>query len=122
MALTDARVARQYEHNRVFAGRNWNNGEVVGARPSCVIHSAPLLMLPAAAPVLELVLRGAGGAFLHTSWLLSTFCHEVSGHARGIFRITPIISARFPASAHKGTSGPYDSGAFLLTAEWLRST
>ncbi|KAI0749788.1 WLM domain-containing protein [Daedaleopsis nitida] len=45
----------EYEHNQVFAGRNWNNGEVV-----------------------ELVLRGAGGSFLPTSWLLSTLCHELA--------------------------------------------
>ncbi|KAI0775183.1 WLM domain-containing protein [Trametes elegans] len=45
----------EYEHNKVFAGRNWNNGEVV-----------------------ELVLRGAGGGFLPTSWLLSTLCHELA--------------------------------------------
>ncbi|KAI0359833.1 WLM-domain-containing protein [Trametes cingulata] len=45
----------EYEHNKVFAGRNWNNGEVV-----------------------ELVLRGANGAFLPTSWLLSTLCHELA--------------------------------------------
>ncbi|RPD60107.1 WLM-domain-containing protein [Lentinus tigrinus ALCF2SS1-6] len=45
----------EYEHNQVFAGRNWNNGEVI-----------------------ELVLRGAGGNVLPTSWLLSTLCHELA--------------------------------------------
>ncbi|EJF64929.1 WLM-domain-containing protein [Dichomitus squalens LYAD-421 SS1] len=45
----------EYEHNKVFAGRNWNNGETV-----------------------ELVLRGAHGGFLPTSWLLSTLCHELA--------------------------------------------
>ncbi|PCH42161.1 WLM-domain-containing protein [Wolfiporia cocos MD-104 SS10] len=45
----------EYEHNRVFAGRNWNNGEVV-----------------------ELVLRGASGALLPVSWLMSTLCHELA--------------------------------------------
>ncbi|KAF9820906.1 hypothetical protein IEO21_01133 [Rhodonia placenta] len=45
----------EYEHNRVFAGRNWNNGEVV-----------------------ELVLRGLSGAFMPLSWLMSTFCHELA--------------------------------------------
>ncbi|KAF4571104.1 hypothetical protein EYR36_001625 [Pleurotus pulmonarius] len=44
----------EYEFNKVFAGRNWNNGETV-----------------------ELVLRGADGAFQPVSWLMSTFCHEV---------------------------------------------
>ncbi|KAI0719312.1 WLM-domain-containing protein [Cerioporus squamosus] len=47
----------EYEHNQVFAGRNWNNGETI-----------------------ELVLRGAGGNFLPTSWLLSTLCHEHMNH------------------------------------------
>ncbi|KAJ7650333.1 WLM domain-containing protein [Roridomyces roridus] len=45
----------EYENNKVFAGRNWNNGEVV-----------------------ELVLRRADGSFLPTSWLMSTFCHELA--------------------------------------------
>ncbi|KAI0671770.1 WLM domain-containing protein [Trametes maxima] len=45
----------EYQHNQVFAGQNWNNGEVV-----------------------ELVLRNPGGAFLPTAWLLSTLCHELA--------------------------------------------
>ncbi|KAK7047554.1 hypothetical protein VNI00_006322 [Paramarasmius palmivorus] len=45
----------EYEHNSVFAGRNWNNGETV-----------------------ELVLRRPGGSFLPTSWLMSTLCHELA--------------------------------------------
>ncbi|KAL0565205.1 hypothetical protein V5O48_016821 [Marasmius crinis-equi] len=45
----------EYEHNSVFAGRNWNNGETV-----------------------ELVLRRPGGTFLPTSWLMSTLCHELA--------------------------------------------
>ncbi|KAI0635959.1 WLM-domain-containing protein [Trametes polyzona] len=45
----------EYEHNKVFAGRNWNNGEVI-----------------------ELVLRNGNGDFLPTSWLLSTLCHELA--------------------------------------------
>ncbi|OBZ72449.1 DNA-dependent metalloprotease WSS1 [Grifola frondosa] len=45
----------EYEHNKVFAGRNWNNGETV-----------------------ELVLRGVSGAFLPISWLMSTLCHELA--------------------------------------------
>lgn len=56
----------EYEHNRVFAGRNWNNGEVV-----------------------ELVLRGLSGAFMPLSWLMSTFCHEV----RSCVRPTRLISS-----------------------------
>ncbi|KAL4252307.1 DNA-dependent metalloprotease WSS1-like protein [Abortiporus biennis] len=45
----------EYEYNKVFAGRNWNNGETV-----------------------EVVLRGASGTYLPTSWLMSTFCHELA--------------------------------------------
>ncbi|KAG7451134.1 WLM-domain-containing protein [Guyanagaster necrorhizus] len=47
----------EYEHNGVFAGRNWNNGETV-----------------------ELVLRRPGGSFLPTYWLMSTLCHEYMNH------------------------------------------
>ncbi|KAF8638289.1 hypothetical protein AX17_002309 [Amanita inopinata Kibby_2008] len=45
----------EYEHNKVFAGRNWNNGETV-----------------------ELVLRKQDGSFLPTFWLMSTLCHELA--------------------------------------------
>ncbi|EGN99171.1 hypothetical protein SERLA73DRAFT_73725 [Serpula lacrymans var. lacrymans S7.3] len=45
----------EYEYNRVFAGRNWNNGETV-----------------------ELVLRGVNGLLLPTHWLISTLCHELA--------------------------------------------
>ncbi|KAJ7284943.1 WLM domain-containing protein [Mycena rebaudengoi] len=45
----------EYEHNMVFAGRNWNNGEVV-----------------------ELVLRRPNGSFLPTSWLMGVLCHELA--------------------------------------------
>ncbi|KAI8980209.1 WLM domain-containing protein [Trametes punicea] len=45
----------EYEYNKVFAGRNWNNGEVV-----------------------ELVLRNSAGGFLPIQWLLSTLCHELA--------------------------------------------
>ncbi|KAJ3801820.1 WLM domain-containing protein [Lentinula aff. detonsa] len=45
----------EYEHNAVFAGRNWNNGETV-----------------------ELVLRRPSGSFLPSSWLMSTLCHELA--------------------------------------------
>ncbi|KAL4081832.1 WLM domain-containing protein [Scleroderma yunnanense] len=44
-----------YEFNRVFSGRNWNNGETV-----------------------ELVLRGANGSLLPVHWLMSTLCHELA--------------------------------------------
>ncbi|PFH52957.1 hypothetical protein AMATHDRAFT_73782 [Amanita thiersii Skay4041] len=45
----------EYEHNSVFAGRNWNSGETV-----------------------ELVLRRQDGLFLPTYWLMSTLCHELA--------------------------------------------
>ncbi|KAJ6619705.1 WLM domain-containing protein [Mycena sp. CBHHK59/15] len=45
----------EYEHNKVFAGRNWNNGETV-----------------------ELVLRRADGSFLPASWLMGVLCHELA--------------------------------------------
>ncbi|KAH8092588.1 WLM-domain-containing protein [Cristinia sonorae] len=45
----------EYEYNRVFAGRNWNNGECV-----------------------EIVLRGPTGAYYSSSWLLGTLCHELA--------------------------------------------
>ncbi|KAF9247276.1 WLM domain-containing protein [Melanogaster broomeanus] len=45
----------EYEYNRVFAGRNWNNGETV-----------------------ELVLRSSSGSLLPTHWLMSTLCHELA--------------------------------------------
>ncbi|KAJ7127034.1 WLM domain-containing protein [Mycena epipterygia] len=45
----------EYEYNKVFAGRNWNNGETV-----------------------ELVLRRPDGSFLPTSWLMGTLCHELA--------------------------------------------
>ncbi|KAI0264513.1 WLM domain-containing protein [Gloeopeniophorella convolvens] len=45
----------EYEHNNVFAGRNWNNGETV-----------------------ELVLRRRDGSFVSTSWLMGTLCHELA--------------------------------------------
>ena len=32
--LRSKRPTQQYEHNKVFAGRNWNNGETVGENPS----------------------------------------------------------------------------------------
>ncbi|KAH9178287.1 WLM domain-containing protein [Lactarius sanguifluus] len=50
----------EYEHNDVFAGRNWNNGETV-----------------------ELVLRRRDGSFTSTSWLMGTLCHEHMNHGPG---------------------------------------
>ncbi|KAF5382042.1 hypothetical protein D9615_004326 [Tricholomella constricta] len=45
----------EYEHNNVFAGRNWNAGETV-----------------------ELVLRRSDRTFLPTFWTMSTLCHELA--------------------------------------------
>ncbi|GJE88737.1 WLM-domain-containing protein [Phanerochaete sordida] len=45
----------EYEHNKVFLGRNWNAGETI-----------------------EIVLRGAGGGYLPTYALMSTLCHELA--------------------------------------------
>ncbi|KZT22356.1 WLM-domain-containing protein [Neolentinus lepideus HHB14362 ss-1] len=45
----------EYEYNQVFAGRNWEAGEIV-----------------------ELVLRRPDGRFYPNSWLLSTLCHELA--------------------------------------------
>ncbi|TFL03979.1 WLM domain-containing protein [Pterulicium gracile] len=45
----------EYEHNQVFSGRNWNNGETI-----------------------ELVLRRPDGSFVPTAFIMSTFCHELA--------------------------------------------
>ncbi|KAG1747179.1 WLM domain-containing protein [Suillus paluster] len=45
----------EYEYNRVFAGRNWSNGETI-----------------------ELVLKSANGSFVPIHWLMSTLCHELA--------------------------------------------
>ncbi|KAI0077919.1 WLM-domain-containing protein [Panus rudis PR-1116 ss-1] len=45
----------EYEYNKVFAGRNWNNGETI-----------------------EIVLKNAMGLYYPTSWLMSTLCHELA--------------------------------------------
>ena len=74
----------QYEYNQVFAGRNWNNGETVGGCCFGFLRSG--VSQPNGSRSTELVLRGPGGSFYHTSWLMSTFCHEVRGYPR------PLIS------------------------------
>ncbi len=45
----------EFEWNREFAGRNWNNGETV-----------------------ELVLRRQDGSFAPLQWVLMVFCHELA--------------------------------------------
>ncbi|KAL1744844.1 WLM domain-containing protein [Schizophyllum fasciatum] len=47
----------EYEHNKVFLGRNWNAGETI-----------------------ELVLRGPDGSFMPTHFIMSTLCHEHMNH------------------------------------------
>ncbi|KAL1679005.1 WLM domain-containing protein [Schizophyllum commune] len=47
----------EYEHNKVFLGRNWNAGETI-----------------------ELVLRRPDGSFMPTHFIMSTFCHEHMNH------------------------------------------
>jgi len=66
---------RQYEHNMVFAGRNWNNGETVGER------SKERFLDHHLRTIAELVLRRPDGSFLPTYWLLSTLCHEVGNNS-----------------------------------------
>ena len=39
----------QYEHNMVFAGRNWNSGEVVGKRLRSPIHQGSFGLVRACA-------------------------------------------------------------------------
>lgn len=66
----------EYEHNPVFAGRNWNNGETIGEFVNDVEmeSSGELSRLGS---LLEIVLRRPHGGFFHTSWLMSTLLHEV---------------------------------------------
>ena len=45
----------EFQWNREFAGRNWNNGETV-----------------------ELVLRRQDGSFAPLQWVLMVFCHELA--------------------------------------------
>lgn len=69
----------QYEYNKVFAGRNWNNGETVGEHRVFAFRTALILiLLYGHFYCSELVLRGVSGSFLPTSWLMNTLCHEVS--------------------------------------------
>ncbi|KAI5890112.1 WLM-domain-containing protein [Schizophyllum commune H4-8] len=48
----------EYEHNKVFLGRNWNAGETIE----------------------ELVLRRPDGSFMPTHFIMSTLCHEHMNH------------------------------------------
>ncbi|KAI5121211.1 hypothetical protein M0805_007221 [Coniferiporia weirii] len=77
----------EYEYNRVFAGRNWNNGETV-----------------------ELVLRHADGTFVTIPWLLSTLCHELAhikhmNHGRDFQRLWTQLRMEVGALQGKGYYG-----------------
>ncbi|KAJ7274390.1 WLM domain-containing protein [Mycena haematopus] len=63
----------EYEFNRVFAGRNWNNGETVGKFEDTIrppVHSKR--------GTSELVLRGPDGLYQPTYYIMSTLCHELA--------------------------------------------
>jgi DNA-dependent metalloprotease WSS1 len=64
----------EYEFNKVFSGRNWNAGGLRALRR--LLHTQVRLSSCNAGETVELVLRGPGGQFLPTSWLINTFCHE----------------------------------------------
>ncbi|EJD06465.1 WLM-domain-containing protein [Fomitiporia mediterranea MF3/22] len=77
----------EYEYNRVFAGRNWNNGETV-----------------------ELVLRRPDGTFVSIPWLLSTLCHELAhikhmNHGREFQRLWTQLRWEVRALQDKGYFG-----------------
>ncbi|KAH9838256.1 WLM domain-containing protein [Rhodofomes roseus] len=72
----------EYEYNKVFAGRNWNSGEVV-----------------------ELVLRGPSGSFQSLSWLMSTLCHEHMNHGPAFQALWAKLRAEVRALQSKGYYG-----------------
>lgn len=58
----------------MFAGRNWNNGETIGAHATRnTLRERPTNHINT-----ELVLKSANGSFVPIHWLMSTLCHEVS--------------------------------------------
>ncbi|KAJ7158784.1 WLM domain-containing protein [Mycena filopes] len=88
----------EYEYNTVFAGRNWNHGETV-----------------------ELVLRRPNGSFLPTSWLMSTFCHELAhikhmNHGHAFQALWKRLRAEVRALQDKGYYGDgyWSSGTRLI--------
>ncbi|KAJ6505963.1 WLM domain-containing protein [Mycena vulgaris] len=88
----------EYEYNKVFAGRNWNNGETV-----------------------ELVLRRPDGSFLPTSWLMGTLCHELAhikhmNHGPAFQALWQRLRAEVRALQDKGYYGDgyWSSGTRLL--------
>ncbi|KAL5526885.1 hypothetical protein ACEPAF_8612 [Sanghuangporus sanghuang] len=77
----------EYEYNRVFAGRNWNNGETI-----------------------ELVLRRADGTFAPVPWLLGTLCHELAhikhmNHGRDFQRLWAQLRMEVEALQVRGYFG-----------------
>jgi len=62
----------KYEYNSVFSGRNWNNGETIGSLHRLRFAANNLILWG-----VEIVLRRSNGSYCPTSWLMSTFCHEV---------------------------------------------
>ncbi|KAA1467508.1 WLM-domain-containing protein [Dentipellis sp. KUC8613] len=88
----------EYEFNPVFAGRNWNQGEVV-----------------------ELVLREAHGGFSSISWLMSTLCHELAhikhpNHSPAFYTFWRQLNGEVRALQAKGYFGDgyWSSGTRLV--------
>ncbi|KAJ7104198.1 WLM domain-containing protein [Mycena belliarum] len=88
----------EYEYNKVFAGRNWNNGETI-----------------------ELVLRGRNGSFFPTSWLMGTLCHELAhikhmNHGPAFQALWKLLREEVRALQNKGYYGDgyWSSGARLM--------
>ncbi|KAG9017194.1 hypothetical protein FRB90_001413 [Tulasnella sp. 427] len=94
----------EYEYNRVFLGRNWNNGETV-----------------------ELVLRRADGTFFGTDMLLDTFCHELAhskymDHSRPFHKLWAELRSKVIALQQKGYYGDgfWSSGQRLQDSSLAR--
>lgn len=87
----------EYPYNRVFAGRNWNAGEVV-----------------------ELVLRRTNGTFFPTSWLLSVLCHELAhirymNHGPGFHKYNRELKEKVGRLRAQGHYGEGSSRSRFLT-------
>ncbi|GLB40459.1 putative WLM domain containing protein [Lyophyllum shimeji] len=91
----------EYEHNNVFAGRNWNAGETI-----------------------ELVLRRPDRTFLPMSWLMGTLCHELAHikhmhHGPAFHALWRRLNAEVRALQAKGYYGDgyWSSGTRLVDNE-----